>query len=213
MKKAFLILGATVLALMALGGIAFGANQAFSTNDTETTRISEPVRAVALDIDTGHVELVRGSGAVTVEQKSEYLLHEPKVERTVENGVLTIKSDCGGLFLLDCTTDYRIEVPEGVRVDVKTDVGDVTVSELASSDVRVRTDVGDIDLDLTAAPDRLETSTDVGDIDIELPDAVYAVEADTDVGDIDVTSLVQDDRAPRSITATTDVGDVTVQGR
>ena len=213
MKKAFLILGAAVLALMALGGIAFGANQAFATSDTETTRISEPVREIALDIDTGRVELVRGTGGVTVEQTSEYLIREPKVERTVENGVLTIKSDCGGLFLLDCTTDYRVEVPAGVLVHVKTDVGNVTATDLEASDVRVSTDVGNIELDLTEAPDHLETHTDVGNIELALPDAAYAVDADTDVGDIDVTSIVQDDRAPRTITATTDVGDVTVEGR
>ena len=82
---------------------------------------------------------------MTVEQTSEYLISEPEVERSVENGVLTLKSECGGLFLLDCTTDFRIEVPAGVAVKVKTDVGDVTGTALASSDVRVKTDVGDVE--------------------------------------------------------------------
>jgi hypothetical protein len=213
MKKALLIIGATLLGLVALAGIAYGTNQAFSTSETKTTRVSEPVRAIALDVDTGDVELVRGSDRVVVEQTSEYLVREPKVERSVEDGVLTLKSDCGGLFLLDCTTDFRLEVPAGVDVQVRTDVGDVTSSELASSDVRVKTDVGDVDLALTTVPDRLETFTDVGDIELGLPDGVYAVDTDTDVGEIDVASVVQDDRAPRSVTAKTDVGDVTIQGR
>jgi Putative adhesin len=213
MKKALLIIGVSILGLAAFGGIAYGTNQAFATTETETTRVSEHVKAIALDVDTGDVELVRGSGAVTIEQTSEYLVSEPDVERSVENGVLTIKSDCGGLFLLDCTTDFRIEVPQGVAVTVKTDVGDVTGTALASSDVRVKTDVGDVDVDLTTAPNRLEAITDVGEVEIGLPDAVYAVDTDTDVGEIDVEGVVQDDRAPRSVTAKTDVGDVTIQGR
>jgi DUF4097 and DUF4098 domain-containing protein YvlB len=213
MKKILLIAGAAVLALLTLGGIAYAANQAFATGETKTTRVSEPVRAIALDIDTGDVELVRGSGQVKIEQTSEYLMSEPDVERSVKDGVLTLKSDCGGLFLLDCTTDFRIEVPSGVAVQVRTDVGNVTSTDLASSDVRVKTDVGDVDVALTAAPDRLEALTDVGDVELRLPDAAYDTETDTDVGEIDVNGVVQDDRAPRSVTAKTDVGDITIKGR
>ena len=145
MKKALLIIGASLLALLAVGGIAYGANQAFATTETETTRVSERVQAIALDVDTGDVELVRGSGQVQVEQTTEYLIGKPDVERSVENGVLTINSDCGKLFLLDCTTDFHIEVPAGVAVKVRTDVGNVTGTALASSDVRVKTDVGDVE--------------------------------------------------------------------
>jgi hypothetical protein len=212
MKKALLIVGVSLLGLLALGGIAYGANQAFSTTNTETTRVSERVRAIVLDVDTGDVELVRGS-QVTVEQTSEYLISEPDVESSVENGVLTINGDCGKLFLLDCTTDFRIEVPAGVAVNIRTDVGNVTGTALASSDVRVKTDVGDVDVDLTSAPSRFEATTDVGDVELRLPDAAYAVDTDSDVGEIDVSGVVQDDRAPRSVTAKTDVGDVTIQGR
>jgi len=212
MKKVLLIIGVSLLGLLALGGIAYGTNQAFSTTDTETTRVSERVRAIDVDIDTGDVELVRGS-QMTVEQTSEYLISEPDVERSVKDGVLTLKSDCGGLFLLDCTTDFRIAVPAGVAVQVRTDVGNVTSTALASSDVRVKTDVGDVDLGLTTAPDRLEALTDVGDVELRLPDAAYATDTDTDVGEIDVNGVVQDDRAPRSVTAKTDVGDITIQGR
>ena len=212
MKKALLIIGGSLLALVAFGDIAYAANQAFSTTETKTTRVSEPVRAIALDIDTGDVELVRGS-QVTVEETTEYLISKPDLERSVENGVLTIRGDCGKVFLLDCTTDFRIEVPAGVAIKVRTDVGNVTGTALASSDVRVKTDVGDVDVDLTTAPDRLEAHTDVGDVELRVPDAAYDTDTDTDVGEIDVSGIVQDDRAPRSVTAKTDVGDVTIQGR
>jgi DUF4097 and DUF4098 domain-containing protein YvlB len=213
MKKILLIAGAALLALLTLGGIAYAANQAFSTTETKTSRVSEPVRAIALDVDTGDVELVRGSGQVEVEQTTEYLIREPRIQRSVENGVLKITSDCGGFFLMDCTTDFRVEVPAGVAVQVRTDVGNVTGTALASSDVRVKTDVGDVDVDLTTVPNRLEALTDVGDVELGVSDGVYAVDTDTDVGEIDVQSVVQDDRAPRSVTAKTDVGDITITGR
>jgi Putative adhesin len=213
MKKAFLIVCATVLGLAALGGIAYGTNAALSTSKTTTTDISERVRAVVIDVDAGDVELVRGSDRVQVRETSEYLLTKPDVKRTVENGVLTLKSSCGPLFLLDCSTDLRVEVPQGVAVRASVDTGRVTGTDLASSDVRVNTDVGEVRLALSTTPDRVEAKSDVGDIELELPDAVYAVDADSDVGATDVHGIVQDDRSPRTITATSDVGDVSVTGR
>ena len=42
MKKALLIIGATLLGLTALGGIAYGTNKAFSTTETRTTTSRSP---------------------------------------------------------------------------------------------------------------------------------------------------------------------------
>ena len=53
----------------------------------------------------------------------------------------------------------------------------------------------------------------MGDVELVLPDAAYATDTDTDVGEIDVQGVVQDDRAPRSVTAKTDVGDIAIAGR
>jgi hypothetical protein len=213
MKKTFLILGAVVLGLAALAGIAYGANEAFSQTKTDTRTISQPVRAIVLDVDAADVELVRGADRVQVRETSHYVTSKPGVHRSVENGVLTIKSSCDGPWLLDCSTDFRVHVPADVAVRVESHTGDVTGNALESSDVRVQSDVGDVRLDLARGPDRLEASTDVGEIEIAVPEGVYAVDTATHVGESDVHGLVQDDRAPRTINVQTDVGDVEVRGR
>ena len=96
MKKAFLILGAVVLAFTALVGIAFGANQALEKTTTTTHAVSQPVRAIEVDIDVGDVELIRGNATVEVRESLEYALNKPTVDQTIEDGVLTLKSDCSG---------------------------------------------------------------------------------------------------------------------
>lgn len=213
MKKIFLILGGLVLAFTALVGIAFGANKALEKTTTSTHVISEPVRAVVIDIDVGDVELVRAGESVEVRETLEYALHKPTVRRAVVDGVLTLKSDCDGAWFFDCGTDLRVDVPAGVPVRIRADVGTVKAIALDSPDVRVKNDVGDIRLDLIGDLMHVEARSDVGDIDVAVPDAAYAIDTSTDVGDDDVHGVVQDDRAPRTIVAGADVGDVNVHGR
>ena len=213
MKKAFLILGAVLLAFTALVGISLGANEALEKTKTSTHVVKQPVRAIVIDVDVGDVRLVRGGSSVEVRETVEYALNKPTVERSVQDGVLTIKSECDGVWLFDCGTDLRVEVPAGVVLQVQTDVGNVKTVGLDSRDVRVKTDVGDVDLDLTGDVDHVEARTDVGDIDVAVPDAAYSIDTSTDVGDEDVRGVVQDDRAARTIVAGTDVGDVDIHGR
>lgn len=213
MKRILVILGAALLACAALGGILYGANEAFGKTKTDSRAIAQPVDEIVVDGDVGDVQLVAGDDRVQVRETRHYVVRRPKVTQTVERGVLTLKSECPNGFFLDCETDFRIEVPAGVAVRVKTDVGTVRAEALESADVRVQTDVGDIELDLAGQPERVEARTDVGDVDIALPRASYAVDTDTDVGDNDVEGLVQDDRSPRSISVRTDVGDVLLHAR
>jgi Putative adhesin len=213
MKKAFLILGTVVLAFTALVGIAFGANQALEKTTTTTHAVSQPVRAIEVDIDVGDVELVRGDATVEVRESLEYALNKPTVDQTIEDGVLTLKSDCSGSWFFNCNTDLRIEVPAGVDVQVHSDVGTVKAIALDSGDVRVKNNVGDIRLDLTGDVTHVEAQSDLGDIEIGVPNAAYAIDTTTEVGDDDVQDVVQNDDASRTIVAGTDVGDVNVHGR
>jgi hypothetical protein len=213
MKKTFLILGGLALAFTALVGIAFGANQALEKTTTSTHVIAQPVRAVVIDLDVGDVELVRAGDTVRVQETLEYAVHKPTLHRSVENGVLTLKGDCGGSWFFNCGTNLRVDVPAGVPVRTRSNVGSVKAIALDSPDVRVQNDVGDIRLDLTGDLVHLEARSNVGDIDIAVPDTAYAIDTSTDVGDDDVHGVVQDDHARRTITATSDVGDVSVLGR
>lgn len=210
MKKASIILGAVLLTLAVCAGVAFAVNQAFSKTDTTKRTITEPVRAVVIEADAGNVELVRGTGAIDVTETREYVFVKPRVTHAVVDGVLRLGSSCGGAFVFDCDTHFRVEIPAGVTVRVDTSAGDVDAVALDSGDVRVETESGDIDLGFARQPDRVEALTTAGDVALVVPRATYAVDVHTDLGDSDVNGLVIDERAPRSIRARTQVGDVRV---
>src|ERR1700754_3720788 len=137
MKPTVLIVSASVLALIVLCSGAWAASKAISGSKTETHGVSQTVRAVVLDVDNGHVELVRGGDQVSVRETRRWDLRKPTVKRELHNGVLTVKADChGGLPFSGCKTDLRVNVPAGVAVDVSTHVGDVTGHGLVTRDAK-----------------------------------------------------------------------------
>jgi hypothetical protein len=214
MKPTILIVSASVLALIVLCSGAWAAGKALSGSETETHTVSQTVRSVVLDVDSGHVELVRGGDQVSVRETRRWDLRKPTVKRELHNGVLTVKAEChGGFPLSSCKTDLRVTLPAGVAVDVSTHVGDVTGRGLVTRDTTVHTNVGDIDLGFVQGQTRVSAETNVGDVTLDVPRGTYDVETSSDVGDDDVSGLVQDESALQRIRANTDVGDVSVNGR
>jgi hypothetical protein len=213
MKKLLLILCCTVAAVAVAGGVVYAADQTLDKTSTDTRTVAAPVREIVLFAGTGDVQLVRGSDRVEIRQTRHYVVREPKLTRTVENGVLTLRSTCPGRFVFECETDFRIAVPAGVAVRVSTGTGDIAAVDLDSRRVHARTDVGDVSLDLAGRLDRVDARTDIGDLDIAVPRGTYAVKTQTDVGDREVRGLVQDESAPHAIDVRSDVGDVLVHAR
>jgi hypothetical protein len=213
MKKILLFASAAMLALIAASGVAWGAGHAFGGKRTETHTVTAPVRSVVLDVGVGHVELVNGSGHVSVRDTREWGLRKPHVARAVRDGVLTVKASCPGGWFSRCSTNLRVSLPAGVSVQVRGGVGDVTGRGLQTSRADVKTNVGDVDLAFSQRPSRLRAESNVGDVSLAVPRGTYAVDTSVDVGDENVDALVQDGRAPAHITAVTNVGDATVSGR
>ncbi len=213
MKKILLIVAASAVALIALTGLAWGATNTLSKKQSETHAAPAGVRSVVVDVGTGDVSLVHGTGGVSVRDVRHWALRKPTVTQSVRDGVLTVKARChGGFPFGSCATNVRVALPDGMPVKVRTDVGDVSGRELVTRDVDARTHVGDVRLSLAQQPDRLDATSDVGDVRLDVPRSTYAVDSDADVGERDVSGLVQDDGAARKIHAFTNVGDVGVQG-
>jgi hypothetical protein len=213
MTKIFLFAGAALLAVIALGGVAWGAGEALGGKRTETHTVKEPVRSVTLDLNVGDVELVPGGDRVSVQETRKWGLRKPSVTRNVRDGVLTVRAHCPGGWFSRCSTNLRVALPAGVAVRVRGEVGDVSGRSLATREADVKTNVGNIDLTLAQRPSGLRAETNVGDVDLDVPRGTYAVKSGSDVGDQNVDDLVQDERAPLHITAVTNVGDATVSGR
>jgi hypothetical protein len=191
MKTALKIIGISLASLAVLGGGIYGAAQALEETDSYRDKVSQRVDRVVIKAETGDIEIVPGARSVEIERTDSYSLDSPDATRTLENGTLTIESECDGVFSAFCTTDYRVEVPEGVTVEARTYVGDVDVNGISARQIEARAYVGDVDVD-AARKAEVDARTNVGDVHVEMPKGAYdidsVVDADTDVGSVDVTA-------------------------
>lgn len=212
MKTALKIIGASFVALAVLGGAIYAAAQALETNKTHTDTISRTVDHVVIKAESGDIEVVPGGRSVEVERTEHYVLDSPDESRTLEDGVLTITSECDSALPPFCASDYRVEVPDGVTVDVRTYVGDIDVEAITGRRIEARAYVGDVHVDAARKGD-VTARTNVGDVDVEMPRGTYAIDSDTAVGDSDVAGLIAVDRAQHALDARADVGTVDVAAR
>lgn len=191
MKTALKIIGISFAALAVLGGAVYAAAEVLEESDTHNDTITRPVHHIVIKADAGDIDAVPGGRSVEVERTDDYSLDSPDVSRTLDDGVLTIEAECDGVFSPFCTTDFRVEVPKGVTVDVRTYVGDIDIDGISARQIEARAYVGDVKVD-AARKAEVDARTNVGDVDVEMPRGAYdigsAVDADTDVGDVDVTA-------------------------
>jgi hypothetical protein len=219
--------------LLVLCGAVFGASEVLRSQGDVRTSVSERVREIVVMADAGDVDVRAGlTGDVVIDRHDSWLLDRPMVSTTLDGGVLTIRTKCGGLrSVLRCRSDLTIDAPPEVDVVVRTDAGDVDLRGLAgradvqtsSGDirthrlepvvVRARTDAGNVSLDLFGQPARTEARSDAGDVRVVVPYGPYRVDAVTDAGNVKVEGLLRDDLAPQAIHALTNAGDITVRAR
>ena len=223
------VLGALAVAT---GSLAI-ANQVMKQHDRSSFTVDE-VRALVVEVDSGHVTLVPTTGAegqVDVDSTMEWAWSRPDTGHVTEDGVLTITADCPAVGLGTCSVDHRIGVPAGIDVDVTVSSGNITVAGLDLSVVDLSTDSGDISAtDMSVpefhgrtssgnvmatfidAPDQVTAESSSGNVNVTVPDEPYDVEADTSSGDVRV-DVNDDPDASRHISANTSSGNVTIDRR
>ena len=169
---------------------------------------------------------------VIVQRKEAWTVDKPTISERYANGVLTIKTQCGGLNqVLRCRSDLMVDAPPSVdltitahegdidlrgfsgRTDVSTDKGDIRTHRLEPVVVRATSQGGDVSLDLFGEPARTEAESDGGDVHVTVPYGPYRVDATADTGNVKVEGVIRDDLAPQRIAALTKVGDITVRAR
>jgi len=203
MKKALLIAAAVIVvvpATLALLGVVLG-HEKITTHPVDGT-----VRAIVVNSDSGDVRFIRAGTQVQVRETQHYVLKKPKLEQDLTDGVLTLETTDCGVYFFNCSTDLRVTVPAGVRINVQADSGDVHVDGIDVADVRTESDSGDLHLDLVGRQARVWAHTDSGDVHVDSDDA-RAIDAETDSGDVHVEARGR----PRRIVADTDSGDVHVR--
>ena len=152
---------------------------------------------------------------------------------------VTMDSEKDTFFAFSNEVDLTIRVPESLYLDIKNNVGKVTIQGVTARSVQVKNNTGDIEFDgeLGTSPTAdYSFETNVGSITLFLPDNTYfAVSAETDVGDVTVSDnfdevnrdddgsgevgdrwagmLGNGNEDPPTLTLIVNVGDITISTR
>lgn len=209
-----------------------------STASADDT-ISEPVRHVEIDNDSGNVT-IRAADVDTTTVHQEYRYHwgEPDTAFEMRDGTLKLDG-CGW----QCDVTYDVVVPLGTTVEGKVDSGSVDLDAVAEVDVKVNSgnvalsdvngpvrldvdsgsvsgtglggsldanvDSGEVDLTFTEPPD-VTADVDSGNVQLTVPDVPYRVMSEIDSGNEDI-DVPTDPDSDHALEFDVDSGNVTVR--
>lgn len=113
------------------------------------------------------------------------------------------------LYLENVNDDLLIRMPMAwyLRLDIKSDVGDVEIYEITAATLDVSADLGNIYLHNVTAAERIDLAADVGNIEgsLKYRQEDYCIDVETDLGQCNLTDSMNDG-TPLTITA--DLGNV-----
>ncbi|MFJ8834420.1 DUF4097 family beta strand repeat-containing protein [Micromonospora aurantiaca] len=201
--------GVSALAIATCAMLVAGCDPAGGSDNSagNTYDISDKVSTLSLTGRGGNVTLTASdSGSVKVTENLRYSDTKPKTSHDVNGSTLNlVDNGCGKD---NCHVDYKIELPEGTVVKIKTDGGDITGRGLGA-DTTVTTAGGDIDLQYATAADLVDVTSEGGNVKIKVPSGPYEVDASTEGGDRTVSVQAVPGSAHK-IRARSGGGDVTV---
>ncbi|MEW1906895.1 DUF4097 family beta strand repeat-containing protein [Kitasatospora sp. NPDC085895] len=189
-------------------------------------RVTEQVRTLVIEGETGDVEVTGGATGIEVTEQQTYRGSAPEASHTVADGTLTLSYRCPDG---DCGVGYKVRVPAGTvvkvhdstgsirltglsgEVEARTGTGGITAA-LSSPVVRLAAETGDVAVSLDGGVRRVEAVSSTGDVRVRVPGGrPYAVDSASDTGAVKV-SVDRSAGAGSTITARTETGDVTVEG-
>jgi hypothetical protein len=202
-RAIFLVVGA-MFAVLAIGyGMVIVISLLSYQSTTEHTTYSQDIRRVVLDVQ-GEVNIVGvDSGRTTVERRLRWSLGRPWAVESVEGDTLTIRSRCGLLFTLRCSSDFFIRLPRAATVNADSSADDVVATGL-TGDVALASSAGDVEArslrgrvalrssagdvfgaDLGSA--QVDARSSAGDVELRFTAPPSRVDANSSAGDVRVT--------------------------
>jgi hypothetical protein len=190
------------IAVLAATALALSAGHAVvsSTGDKHelvSYTVDEKVTAVSVRNPAGRVELVAGTGPVSVREQLTYASSRPGTTHTLVGRALNLVNS--GCAPHACVVDYRITVPAETSVSVDADAGAVSVTGISAT-VRIEADAGAVrltnvtgEIGVTAGAGAvsgtgLTSSTTVesggGSVNLAFAAPAMSVDVTTDAGDI-----------------------------
>ena len=153
----------------------------FPEKDTTTLAQAGPVRSLEVDVEVGRVEVVPQEGdEATITRTRRYLFRAPKTSEGLVEGILRVEAECDVPIPTGCAVDYRLAVPVGVPIRIRTERGRVSVTDMTGM-VEVDAGAGNVRLTRTRGPVKVDTSAgNVEGVDL----AAQFLDATTDAGRI-----------------------------
>jgi hypothetical protein len=218
MKRA--VLSLAVLAVASATSACTSGPGHYLTTDAKMT---QPIHAVELSSDAGHVNVHSGGAAITIHRRTNYHSDQPPHPgQQVRGGTLILTAGCS-----DCGTDYDVTVPASVAltindksgeitldgmagaIDVASGAGAVKATGLRSPSVRVRISSGPVELGFSTAPTSVTAHSSAGNVTATVPGGPYNIDASTKAGARHI-NVSDSPSAPGELTLTSNAGDVTV---
>jgi hypothetical protein len=153
----------------------------FPEKDRTTLAQPGPVRSLEVDVEVGRIEVVPGQGeGATITRTRRYLVGGPEAREALVDGVLRVNAECQSIIAAGCAVDYRLEVPAGAPIRIRTARGSVSVTDMTGM-VEVDAGAGNVRLTRTRGPVKVDTSA--GNVDgVDL--AAQFLDATTSAGRI-----------------------------
>ena len=150
-RRAWSLIG--IGAAIAIGSGAIATDLVLRDDDRIVKSFDGPVTSVSIDVSGGSVTIIgTDDSTANVTLDIESGLRGPSHHETLENGRLVIASNCPlGMFTPTCATEYRVEVPSDVDVQLHGGGANVDISGVGGT-VDVAIDGGNVDLTYDVAP-------------------------------------------------------------
>ncbi|MBG0815973.1 DUF4097 family beta strand repeat-containing protein [Planomonospora sp. ID82291] len=224
MKKNIPVAGALLGTVLVLSACGIATQQTAVSYD-----VTDEVLVLSVDAQAGDIVVNESArSGIRVTETLHWNNDKPKTEHSVDGGTLTLKYDCpSGFGVVSCSVDYKVEIPKGLRVQIETGAGDITLrsltgeveagsgagdieaSGLAGKAFVADTGAGDIEAGFTAAPDRVDVETGAGDATVRLPKGPYRVDVSSGAGD-ETVKVDKDPSAARTVKVSSGAGDAKV---
>jgi hypothetical protein len=153
-----------LITLVGTAGVVVAALVLFFPEEDRTTFAQPgPVRSVEVDVEVGRVEVVAREGddaVITRTRRS--LAGAPAATEALVDGVLRVEASCDGLVAAGCAVDYRLEVPAGVPVRIRSQAGSVLVTGMTGM---VEVDAGAANVRFTRTRGPLKVDTSAGNVE------------------------------------------------
>ncbi|GAA3124473.1 DUF4097 family beta strand repeat-containing protein [Streptosporangium carneum] len=226
MKKNVIVAGALLGSVLVLSGCRLDVGLGERNQAVVSYDVGDAV--TALEAYTGAGDIVVNESDRSGVRVTETIrwngdkADQPKTEHPVDGGTLTLRHDCS-----NCTIDYKVEVPKGLKATLESGAGDVTLRSLTgevdatatSGDIEAgalgtkklvaTTGAGNVEIRFAVVPERVEVETGAGDATLWLPKGSYNVSAKTGAGDRTV-NVDKDPSSQSSVSVQTGAGDAKV---